>query len=99
MGLESVGNKSRLLVISDTHGYLDSARRVILDRGPWDHVIHLGDSVLDAVSLAVEDGIDILALRGNNEYPGSPDLDDELIFSAGGARFYAIHGHKLDLNA
>ncbi len=39
----------RLLVISDTHGHLDSSRKVIEERGPWDHVIHLGDSALDAL--------------------------------------------------
>ena len=88
----------RILVISDTHGYLESARRVIRERGPWDHIIHLGDSVLDAVELAAELGVDITVVRGNNEYPGSPETDDELVFEAGGVRFYAIHGHRLDLN-
>ena len=88
----------RLLVISDTHGYLEAARKVIVLQGPWDHIIHLGDSALDAVSLAAELGVDILALRGNNEYPGSPSAQDILIFSAGGVTFYAVHGHELDLN-
>lgn len=87
----------RLLVISDTHGYLEAARRAVR-KGPWDHVIHLGDSALDAVSLAAELGIDIVALRGNNEYPGADEPLDELVFEAGGARFYAVHGHELDLN-
>ena len=88
----------RLLVISDTHGYLEAAKKVIIERGPWDHVIHLGDSALDAVSLAADLGIDVVALRGNNEYPGSPAFEDALKFTAGGASFYALHGHELDLN-
>jgi putative phosphoesterase len=88
----------RLLVISDTHGYLDAARAVVRELGPWDHVVHLGDSALDAVALAAELGIDILALRGNNEYPGSPPSEDALTFEAGGVGFYALHGHDLDVN-
>ena len=88
----------RLLVISDTHGHLDSSRKVIEERGPWDHLIHLGDSALDAVSLAADLSVDIMALRGNNEYPGAPDPKDELIFDAGGVRFFAVHGHQPDMN-
>ena len=88
----------RLLVISDTHGYLDAARSVVRELGPWDHVVHLGDSALDAVALAAELGIDILALRGNNEYPESPPSKDALVFEAGGVGFYALHGHDLDVN-
>lgn len=87
----------RLLVISDTHGYTDAARRVIIEKGPWDLIVHLGDSVLDAVELASDLGVDVTAIRGNNEYPGSPDTCDELIFEAGGVKFYAIHGHD-DIN-
>lgn len=86
-----------LLVISDTHGHTKDAVQVICSRS-WDHVIHLGDTALDAVSLAAELGIDVVALRGNNEYPDSPSLDEELIFDAGGVKFYAIHGHELDIN-
>jgi putative phosphoesterase len=88
----------RLLVISDTHGYLDAARAVVRERGPWDHVVHLGDSALDAVALAAELGIDVLTLRGNNEYPGSPPSKDALVFEAGGVGFYALHGHDLDVS-
>ncbi len=87
----------KLLVISDTHGHIEYARQVIGSER-WDHVIHLGDSALDAVALATEEGINLLALRGNNEYPDSPQLDDELIFDADGAKFYAVHGHELDMN-
>jgi len=88
----------RVLVISDTHGYLETTRQVIRERGPWDHIIHLGDSVLDAVELAADLGVDITTVRGNNEYPGAPDTNDVLVFDVGPARFYAIHGHELDIN-
>jgi putative phosphoesterase len=86
-----------ILVISDTHGHTGSAEKVI-NAESWDHVVHLGDTALDAVALAADLGIDVVALRGNNEYPDSPVLDDELIFDAGGVKFYAIHGHELDIN-
>lgn len=88
----------RLLIISDTHGYIDAARKVIQDRGPWDHVIHLGDSLEDAIDLAVELSIDIAAVRGNNEHPQPPGHKDELVFDSCGVTFYAIHGHELDIN-
>ena len=89
----------RLLVISDTHGYLDFFRKAVSLEGPWDQIVHLGDSVLDAVELAVELGVDVAALRGNNEYSGAgAEADEELVFEAGGVRFYAEHGHAQDLN-
>jgi len=88
----------RLLVISDTHGYLDAAKAAIVERGPWDHVVHLGDSALDAVDLALDLGVDVVAVRGNNEFPGAGDPGDVLVFELGQVKFYAIHGHELDLN-
>lgn len=89
---------TRLLIIADTHGYLDAARRAIVDEGPWDHVIHLGDSMLDAVGLSAELGIDVVAVRGNDEFDDSPDYEDVLVFEAGGVRFRATHGHELDFD-
>ncbi|HUT56028.1 MAG TPA: metallophosphoesterase [bacterium] len=88
----------RLLVISDTHGYLDAARSVARELGPWDQIIHLGDSALDAVALAAELRKDVVALRGNNEHPGSRQSRDVLVFEAGGVGFYALHGHDLDVS-
>jgi len=88
----------RMLVMADTHGWLAGAKKAVLSHGPWDHVVHLGDSILDAVDLSAELKIDITAVRGNNEYPGSPDYHERLVFEAGGKRFLAIHGHELDLN-
>jgi uncharacterized protein len=89
---------TRILAIADTHGYLQAARAAIRDRGPWDHIVHLGDSVMDAVDLAAELGVDVAAVFGNNEYAQAPGHRDALVFDAGGVTFYAIHGHQLDLN-
>ena len=88
----------RLLVISDTHGYTALARRAITERGPWDQVLHLGDSLLDAVDLAASLHRDIAAVPGNNEYGPLPAHHDHLVFDLGGVRFYALHGHDLDVN-
>ena len=87
----------RILVIADTNGHLDAAREAIKSHGPWDHIVHLGDSMLDAVDLSVEMGLDIAAIRGNNEYEDSPEYGDRLVFEVDGVSFYAIHGHELDL--
>jgi len=89
---------TRLLAIADTHGYLAAARIAIRERGPWDHIIHLGDSVMDAVDLAAELNVDVAAVFGNNEYSPDPGHRDALVFNAGGVTFYATHGHELDLN-
>jgi uncharacterized protein len=89
----------RILVISDTHGNIDDAKRIITDLGPWDHVVHLGDSLLDAVELSADLLIDIVSIRGEDEYAGSPDYDDKLDFEAGGKKFHAQHGHRLNLNS
>jgi uncharacterized protein len=89
---------TRILSIADTHGFLDAARTVIRERGPWDHIVHLGDAVMDAVDLAAELNVDVAAVFGNNEYTPATGHRDALVFEAGGARFYAVHGHQLDLN-
>lgn len=90
----------RMLVISDTHGYLEAARLVIIERGPWDQIVHLGDSLQDVVDLAAELQVNITAVPGNNEYPGAgPGADEKaLVFELEGFRFYALHGHEMDVN-
>lgn len=86
-----------LLILSDTHGNLEAARRAFREYGPWDHIIHLGDSLQDVVDLSAELNFNITALLGNNEY-GDQESEKELVLEVEGIRFFAIHGHELDLN-
>ena len=88
----------RLMVISDTHGHVKAAVRAWREYGPWDQVVHLGDSLGDAVALAADIRNDVLAIRGNNECPAAGS-GDEIFFAADGVHFYATHGHLFDLNA
>ena len=60
----------KLLVISDTHGYLSNARNVIERIGDKiNGVIHLGDHDEDAKELQEEfSDIPFYYIRGNNDY-------------------------------
>ncbi len=33
----------RVLIVSDTHGHEENLERVLKERGPFQHLIHLGD--------------------------------------------------------
>lgn len=84
----------KILVFSDTHGYLASAREVLRRiGGQMDMVFHCGDLDMDAIALSEEfPQIPFHFVRGNNEYSSSTPSTKMVLF--GGKRFLLTHGHK-----
>jgi len=86
----------RILVISDTHGDLDPARRAIDVSRPLDGVIHLGDLLHDAGRLREQTGLTFRTVAGNND--AYLQAEETLVFTRENVRIFACHGHRFDLH-
>ena len=58
----------RILVISDTHGKVDEALKLIKNMEKPDLIIHLGDYVEDGEYIERETGIKVELVRGNGDF-------------------------------
>ncbi len=84
----------KLLVISDTHGYIENARNIINRIGDRiDAVIHLGDHDEDAKFLSEEfDEIPFYYVQGNNDYGlNTPNVK---MITVNNKKIILTHGHK-----
>ena len=84
----------KVLVLSDSHGYLDNARHVLTRlEGQVEAVAHLGDHDEDARRLAAEfPGLPFHVVKGNNDY-GTDTPNSKRIF-CDGRMLLLCHGHK-----
>ncbi|NLK38330.1 MAG: metallophosphoesterase [Epulopiscium sp.] len=84
----------KLLILSDTHGYVENARNIIQRIGKYMAcVIHLGDHDKDAMRLQSEfSNIPFYVVRGNNDY--GTDTPTELMVRYGGKKILLTHGNK-----
>ena len=57
----------QILVLADTHGKLDEARRVILEHPDASYIIHLGNTFEDAFDLERQTSRAIIPVMGNND--------------------------------
>ena len=91
-------DRARLLVVSDTHGYID--KRIAELSNTCDIAIHAGDILapLDLVQLKPKSG-KIYAVRGNNDLilnsEESLDLPDQFLLSLPGGKLCVEHGHRI----
>jgi putative phosphoesterase len=84
----------KILVISDTHGDISKAEKVIKANKGTDMVIHLGDYFRDAQKLAgLFPGIHFEYIYGNSDFMigGVPA---EKILDLYGKRIFITHGHR-----
>ncbi len=82
----------RILIFSDTHGYIDPCVRLMSAGDRADAVIHAGDSARDAQDLKYAfPEIPVYYVRGNNDFlSGAPD---KLAVTIGGKKILIVHGH------
>lgn len=85
----------KILVISDTHGYIGDAVEAI-ENEKCDYCIHLGDMAGDCEELElIFPRQKFIFVKGNNDFfLKSSQFPDERIFELGGKRFFVCHGHK-----
>ncbi|NMB95297.1 MAG: metallophosphoesterase [Clostridiaceae bacterium] len=84
----------KILVLSDTHGDIDNARRAIIKNNDIDLIIHLGDYFRDAENIKNEfPDIPIEYIYGNSDFLVN-DTPSEKILKIEGKCFFITHGHK-----
>ncbi len=88
--------RRRWAIFSDTHGNLDTMRDALMNAGPFDAMIHLGDGVLDAIAVSRERSIPLTAVAGNED--GSSEYPERLSIPIGTFTAILIHGHRMDIN-
>ncbi len=88
----------RYLIISDTHGRLDSAIAAI-EKEKCDYCIHLGDMVQDCEDLqSIFPRQKFIFVKGNNDFwIRNSDFPELRIFTLDGKRFFVCHGHKFNV--
>lgn len=89
-------DRRRWAIFSDTHGNRDTMRHALMNAGPFDAMIHLGDGVLDAAAVSGELSIPLTAVSGNED--GAAEYPERLNVPLGTLTAILIHGHRLDLN-
>ena len=82
----------RIIVVSDTHGNINSFLKAIKNMGQFDLLIHLGDYAKDGEQLKSTLSIPTVIVKGNGD-PGSPYNEDELL-EIGGKKIFLTHGHR-----
>ncbi|MBQ4527546.1 MAG: metallophosphoesterase [Clostridia bacterium] len=85
----------KILVISDTHGYIGDAVEAI-EKEKCDFCIHLGDMAADCEELElIFPRQKFIFVKGNNDFfLRDSAFPDERIFELGGKKFFVCHGHK-----
>jgi len=84
----------KILVISDTHGYVSRAQSVIEENMGIDLLIHLGDYLRDARLLEnLFPQIPMEYVYGNCDFSVG-DVSDEKLLEYGGKKIFITHGHR-----
>ena len=81
----------RYLILSDTHGDVADAVAVFEATRDIDGIIHLGDTVRDAVAIAKATGKPVTCVKGNMD--GSFDPEGYEILETEWGNIFLSHGH------
>ena len=90
----------KILVISDTHGNIMNAVRLLESSG-FDYCIHLGDVVRDCEDLeSIFPRQKFIFVKGNNDFwTRDASFPDERTFTLGKKKFFICHGHKFNVKS
>lgn len=90
----------KILVISDTHGFLEAAEKAI-EHEKCDFCIHLGDMARDCLELENRfPRQKFIFVKGNNEFClRDARFPDERVFTLDGKKIFACHGHKFHVKS
>ena len=88
----------KILVVSDTHGYIGNTISLIEEINP-DYIIHLGDIADDCDELkSIYPTKRIICVVGNNDF-FCKNYPIDRIAEIGGKVIYMCHGHKLNVKS
>lgn len=83
----------KLVILSDTHGYVEEVYRRLKEEKGIQMIIHLGDYTQDGLELERKLSIPTFCIKGNNDYADrvSPP---EAALTINRTRVYLTHGHR-----
>ena len=87
----------KILVLSDTHGNHSLSLQALEQAGDFDHLVHLGDNLVDACFLEELTGREILKVPGNCDH--TQGLPRETVQIIGGKIFFITHGDLYHVKA
>ena len=88
----------KILVISDTHGYIGNAVSLIEEMNP-DYIVHLGDIASDCDELvSIYPMKRIICVLGNNDF-FCKNYPIDRVAQIGDKIIYMCHGHKCNVKA
>ena len=82
----------RVLICSDTHRKHDNYMNVIEKEGPFDFLIHCGDTEGGEYLISEAAGCKSEIVMGNNDFFSA--LPRESVFTLGGRKVWVTHGHN-----
>lgn len=83
----------KILVVSDTHGNIDSVVHNMENMGKFDMLFHLGDYVEDGLNIGRAFNIPTIIVRGNGDLL-RPDYNFDELVEIKGKKIFLTHGHK-----
>lgn len=88
----------KILVVSDTHGHDINLKRVISECGPFEMLLHLGDTEGSDDYIRSYAGKDcaVHIVRGNNDYFANVPSEEEIMI--GSTRALLTHGHRYNVS-
>jgi putative phosphoesterase len=82
----------KMLVISDTHRFIEKAEEIYNSLTDVDMIIHLGDHLADAEMIASDLGVKVIAVKGNCDGAMTKD-DSERVLDTDYGPILLTHGH------
>lgn len=86
----------KVLIVSDTHGWLGNLETVLEKVKPVDYIVHCGDVERDEDYISVVAGCPVHIVAGNNDWGSA--LDREIVTMMGKYRVMITHGHHYSVN-
>ena len=88
----------KVLIVSDTHRKDDSLYKIITESGPFDMLIHLGDSEGSEEKITgwAGENCQVHMVLGNNDFFSDPDREKEI--TIGKYRILLTHGHYYNVS-
>lgn len=83
----------RILVVSDTHGSIQSVIEYIEREERFDMFVHLGDYTEDGKTISAMTGIESIVIKGNCDYLDEKS-PEEYTFELYGKKIFMTHGHN-----
>lgn len=86
----------KLVIISDTHGDINTSIEILKKIDDIDLFIHLGDYSRDAQKIQKETGLDMINVKGNCDISDYETSEEELI-EVKGKKILLTHGHDYNV--